>query len=130
MASSSRASRSRFRHAGPPRGSDRRQADEELHVRLNLTATGQRAQDTERLFEPAAIDQRPGVDQVSRHVRTGSGRRHGLDHGAPGRDGKQKTGGGRESAKERGDHHMRYFDGCLQDEKKEGGRTCHPHPEL
>ena len=58
--------------------------------------------DIERVGEPAAIDQRPSFGLVSRHVRTGSGWRHGLDHGAQGRGGEQETGDGGASERRRG----------------------------
>ena len=99
------------------------QADEEEHVRLDRAAPGQRPQDAQRLLEPALLNQGPAL----RDAGLASSRR--LLSSAPRRSGEEKKGRGRQGAQERADCH-RVLTGGVFAEKKEGGRTCHPHREV
>ena len=59
----------RFGHAGPLRGPDRRQADQEEDVRVDLVPPGQRAQDAQRFRESALPDQGAGLREAGRAGR-------------------------------------------------------------
>ena len=84
-----------------PGRTGRRKADEEEHVRVDGAGRRQRAQDGQRLAEPAALEQGPGVGQA------GGGRRRGRNRRTSGGSGEQNKGREHEDGEERRAVHRR-----------------------